>query len=272
MDQIRIKNLEVYAYHGVLPEEREKGQKFYVNASLDTDTRQAGQRDDLRLSVDYGAVCQVIHTAMTERAFRIIEAAAEHVAETVLLRFSNLKSLDLEVYKPDAPIGLPFETVSVRITRGWKQVFLSVGSNLGDKRAQIEHAVLQLQKEPKLRGVTCSSLIETEPYGGVEQDQFLNGAIRLETLLTPMELLELLHRLEQEAGRTREVRWGPRTLDLDILFYEGVVMDRQELTIPHRDLQNRSFVLEPMAELAPYYQHPISGKTILQMLDELRRR
>ena len=93
--------------------------------------------------------------------------------------------------------------------------------------------------------------------------------LKVRTLLYPMELLALLHQIEQGADRERKIRWGPRTLDLDIIFYDNWVVDEKELQIPHIDMQNREFVLKPLAELAPYYRHPITGKTVSQMLQEL---
>src|SRR5699024_2987577 len=115
-----------------------------------------------------------------------------------------------------------------------------------------------------------SSFIVTPPYGGVEQGDFLNGCLELRTRLEPMELLELLHGIESAAGRERLVHWGPRTLDLDILFYDGLVLDSSELTIPHPDMANRAFVLVPLSELAPQLRHPLTKKTVRQMLDELK--
>ena len=109
----------------------------------------------------------------------------------------------------------------------------------------------------------------TKPYGGVEQDDFLNGAMEVRTLLTPEELLAELHRIEAEHGRERVLRWGPRTLDLDIIFYDDLVMDSDELTIPHIDMQNRDFAVDPMAEIAPYKRHPIYGKTMKELKGEL---
>lgn len=109
----------------------------------------------------------------------------------------------------------------------------------------------------------------TEPYGGVEQDDFLNGAIEAETFLSPDALLHKLHAIEQEAGRERKIHWGPRTLDLDILLYDHEIIDTEKLTIPHIDMQNRQFVLEPLSQLAPAYMHPVLHKTISQLLAEM---
>ena len=115
-----------------------------------------------------------------------------------------------------------------------------------------------------------SDYLVTEPYGGVEQDVFLNGALKLRTLLTPEELLDRLHELEQAAHRERIVHWGPRTLDLDILLYDQMIIDTPVLHVPHIDMENRNFVLIPLTELAPYYRHPVLNKTISQLLKELQ--
>lgn len=269
MDEIRIENLEVYAGHGVYEEENRNGQTFFVNVIMYTDVKEAGSRDELSLSTNYGEVCHKIHTCLRENTFQLIEAVAEFTAEQILLAFPLIQALSLEIRKPDAPVGLPFESVSVKICRGWKKAYLAVGSNMGEKAAYIKEAVEKLVQNPKIRKVRMSELLVTKPYGGVEQDDFLNGAMELETLYTPMELLEFLQQTEAEAGRERLVHWGPRTLDLDILFYEDVVSDVPRLMIPHPDMQNREFVLKPLAELCPYYRHPLTGKAVMQMLKEL---
>lgn len=109
----------------------------------------------------------------------------------------------------------------------------------------------------------------TEPYGGVEQDDFLNACLILKTLISPEELLEKLHEIEKEAHRERIIRWGPRTLDLDILLYDDLVMENDELIIPHVEMHMRDFVLKPLSEIAPNVRHPIYKKTISQLLKEL---
>lgn len=270
MDEIRIENLEVYAGHGVLLEENASGQPFFVNVVLYTDTKKAGWEDDLAFSTHYGEVSHLINTYLREHTFRLIEAAAEHTAEQILLRFPRVRSLDLEIRKPRAPIGLPFSSVSVKINRGWKKAYLGIGSNMGDRKGYIGQAKRRLEENPKIRSLRLSELIVTPPYGDVEQEDFLNGAVELETLYSPWELLDFLQLLEKEAHRERTVRWGPRTLDLDLLFFEDFVSDDPRLTVPHPDLHNRRFVLEPLSELCPGYIHPLLGKSIRQLLAEVR--
>ena len=114
--------------------------------------------------------------------------------------------------------------------------------------------------------------METEPYGLTDQAKLLNGCLELKTLLTPEELLAVLNRIEQQAGRERLQHWGPRTLDLDIIFYDRLVCQKKQLCIPHVDMHNREFVLEPLAQLAPYKRHPVYGKTVAEMLADLREK
>ncbi len=269
MDIIKIENLEIYAYHGVYPEENKLGQSFYINAALYTDTRQAGLSDELTHSTNYGEVCHFMTDWMKQHTCKLIEGAAEQLARECLLTFPLVKKLTLEVRKPQAPVGLPFESVSVQIERGWHRAYLAIGSNLGDKEAYMQMGVDGLKSCPDIRVKKVSSFIGTKPYGGVKQDDFLNGCLCIETLLPPGELLKKLHEIEAAAGRVREVHWGPRTLDLDIIFYDDLVYEDEDLIIPHVDMENRRFVLEPMAEIAPNLRHPILKKTMVQLLSQL---
>lgn len=268
MDQICIKNLEVFCNHGVFPEENKLGQKFKISAILYTDTREAGRTDCLEKSIHYGEVCHKIKEFMEGHTYQLIERAAEELAFYLLQNTPNLQALDLEIKKPWAPIGLPLEEVSVRIFRSWHKVYLSIGSNMGDKKAYLEFGKQRLEESPYCQVKKVSDYIQTEPYGVTDQDWFLNGALELDTLLTPEELLDLIHRIEEEAERKRERRWGPRTLDLDIIFYDDLVLDSEELVIPHMDMRNRSFVLEPLAQIAPRKRHPIFNKTVEELKGE----
>ena len=126
-----------------------------------------------------------------------------------------------------------------------------------------------MKKTKGCRIEAVSDYLVTEPYGVTDQDEFLNGVLKMRTLLSPEELLERLHQLEQEANRERIIHWGPRTLDLDILFYDQEIIDTADLHVPHPDMQNREFVLAPMNQIAPYLRHPVLNQTISQLLNIL---
>ena len=269
MDKIHIKNLEVFAKHGVFPEENVLGQKFVVSAVLYTSTREAGKTDDLTKSIHYGDVSHFITEFMEQNTFQLLETAAERLAEELLLKTERLEKICLEIKKPWAPVGLPLETVSVEIERGWHMAYIALGSNLGDKEANLRLGVEGLRSTRGCRVEAVSDFLVTEPYGGVEQDDFLNGAMKIRTLLTPHELLERLHEIEQEAKRERVVRWGPRTLDLDILLYDDLILDEEELHIPHIEMYKRDFVLKPLCQIAPYVRHPVYNRTAAELLAEL---
>lgn len=149
---------------------------------------------------------------------------------------------------------------------------MALGSNLGDRVAYLEEAVRRVGEHPAVTWVRSSSWFETEPVGGPPQGAFLNGAGELRTTLDPWRLLDHLQVVESRLGRTRDVRNGPRTIDLDILTYDSLIMDDGRIQLPHPRLCERAFVLEPLAEIAPHERHPVTGKTFLEHWLELRGR
>lgn len=146
--------------------------------------------------------------------------------------------------------------------------YVALGSNLGNKEENIRQA-LKLLAEQGVEIVQVSTLIATEPYGVLDQPGFCNGVCQVRTDLEPLELLRLLLATEKQMGRVRLRHWGERNIDLDLIFYEDVIMDTQELRLPHPDMQNRDFVLVPMAELAPDLVHPVLKKTMAELKEEL---
>lgn len=268
MDKIIIKDLEIFAKHGVLPEENKLGQKFLVSAVLYLDTRSAGKSDKIEDSVNYASVAHMLKTEMENKTFQLLEAVAEHLCKAILVLYSKVRKVDLEIKKPWAPIGLPLKTVSVAITRSWHEAYIGLGSNMGDREAYLAQAIMALDDIDGCVIRTPSNYFETKPYGVLDQPDFLNGVVLVDTLLSPQELLEQMQEIEAQAGRERTIHWGPRTLDLDLLLYDDEILETDTLCVPHDDIQNRRFVLEPMAEIAPYKHHPILGLTMRQLWEK----
>ncbi len=144
-------------------------------------------------------------------------------------------------------------------------VYLGLGTNLGDRRRNLEAAIRALP--PQVLVKTQSKLYETPAWGYEDQPAFLNAAVKAETELEPEELLAYLKGLEVRLGRTATFRWGPRLIDMDILFYDDLIREAPTLVIPHPHLHERAFVLVPMMDIAPDLVHPVTGKTIRQMLE-----
>lgn len=252
-----------------MEEENVLGQMFEVSVTLYTNTREAAKTGELTKTIHYGEVCQRIYDFMKKHTYQLIETAAENMAQDLLLHFPNLKKVKLTIYKPWAPIGLPLETVAVTIKRKWHEAYIALGSNMGDKEKFLNDAVAALDELAECKVIANADYKETKPYGYENQDNFLNGCVKIETLLSPQELLEKLHMIENQANRKREIHWGPRTLDLDIIFYDNKIIQEPDLIIPHCDMENREFVLEPLAQLAPYKKHPVNQQTVMQMLQNL---
>lgn len=271
-DRILLTGMRFYGYHGVFPEEATLGQAFSVDVELHADLREAGEKDEIRKTVDYGKVYMTVKSIVEGERFKLIEALAEAVAERVLKEHHNAREVVVRVHKPKAPIPGPIDGVTVEIRRKrTTRVYLSLGSNLGDRLGQLAEALRRLERVPGVRLDGVSGVYETAPQGKTDQPEFLNCAAAVETDLDPLALLEAIHRVERRMGRLRAERWGPRTIDLDILLYGTQVVKLPGLTVPHPRLGERAFVLVPLLELLerPDARPTPDAAALRRMLDTL---
>jgi len=268
MDKIYINGLEIFANHGVLEAEKVLGQKFIVSAELGLDLRVAGRFDDLGESVNYAEVCDGITKRMKEEPVGLIETCAEKIASYILRKFRRVKSVRVAVEKPWAPIGHSLRTVSVEIFRKRAKVYLGLGSNMGDTKQYLDTALEKINNAD-IRVTACSSYHKTKPVSDIPQDDYLNCVAEAETILTPQELIKFLLQVEFELGRVRNERWGPRTIDIDVLTYDNLITDDKDIILPHPRMHERLFVLIPFCELNPYYVHPLLNQRVVDIQSKL---
>jgi dihydroneopterin aldolase/2-amino-4-hydroxy-6-hydroxymethyldihydropteridine diphosphokinase len=264
MDQIVLTGIAGTGYHGVLDVERRDGQQFVVDVVMDVDLAPAGASDELADTVNYAEVAGDVVALIEGEPLDLIEALAERIASTVLTR-PLVEAVEVVVHKPQAPVGHPFTDVQVRIRRERETpVVIALGSNLGESGETLHDAAVALFGLIDIDAV--SPLVETDPVGGPDQPAYLNAVVTGTTSLAPRALLRFLHDIERAHGRTRDVRWGPRTLDLDLIQYgdpafnTDVQMDDPALTLPHPRAHERAFVLVPWVEADPEATLRVGGE------------
>lgn len=267
--RILIDGYELTGCHGVNPEEKSLPQRFVFSAQLDFDLTEAAETDDVDKTVSYAAVCKVIKAFFGESSRDLVETLALGAARRIMLAFPRLVRAAVTVAKPDAPMKGKFDSVGVTAEVKRSVAYVGMGSSLGDRHAYLDKAKELIREDPLVLSVRESARTETAPYGGAAKNAFINSALRVETLHTSEGLLGLLMRVERECGRTREVHWGDRTLDLDLLLFGDEVRSEGDLILPHPEMTRREFVLAPLADIAPHAVHPLSGKRVSELLSEL---
>jgi len=219
MDEIKIRGLEISACHGVKDFEKIDRQPFIFDADIKTSFFAAAQTDDLNLTVNYSKICALITEITQGNTFALIEKLAYECAFAIFERFERVEGVSLTVWKPKAPMKRKFENVGVSVSLKREKAYLSLGSSMGDRQGYINKALKLLSKERGITVLKVSDCIETAPYGGVAQNGFLNCAAAVSVLLTPHNLLDVIHKIESACERDRKERWGDRTLDIDIVFF-----------------------------------------------------
>lgn len=266
-DQIVLKGISAKGHHGVLDFEKRDGQTFVVDVTMHVDLAPAGTSDDLADTVNYAEVAGDVVALIEGDSLDLIEALASRIADRVLAR-PLVEAVEVVVHKPEAPVGHPFTDVRVRVTRERQsQVVIAMGSNIGDSIETLHDAAISLYGLIDI--VEVSPVVETDPVGGPDQPAYLNAVVTGTTHLAPASLLAGLHDIERAHGRTREVRWGPRTLDLDLVQYgdpvfdTDIVMDSPTLTLPHPRAHERGFVLIPWLQA--------DSEAVLRVSGQVRR-
>ena len=245
MDRVIIDDLRVLTVIGALPHEREMAQPIRIDLSIGLDLRDAGRSDELHDTVHYGLVCERVSELVRGSKDVLLERLAAKVAD-VVLEFDLVEVVDVKLTKLRPPIAEDVQSTSVAITRlraeaaapplEDHEVVVALGSNLGELG----------------NVVAMSQVFETAPVGGPDgQGAYLNMVVKVQTSLDPYAFIRRCQRIEANALRQRVVHWGPRTLDVDVLFYDDVHITSEKLTVPHPRIGERRFVLTPLSEVAP---------------------
>jgi len=264
-DHIAVQGISAHGRHGVLEWEKQLGQRFVVDLDLEVDLSRAGGSDDLAHTVNYAEVAADVVGILAGEPLDLIEAVAQRIADAAL-RYPLVEAVDVTVHKPEAPVGVPFTDVSVHIRRPRDvPVVVAMGANLGDAGSTLAAAVAALARVDGVRVDRVSPLFETDPVGGPDQPVYLNAVLLAHTRLAPHRLLAALHQVEADHGRVRDIRWGARTLDLDLVQYGDpttggdVVSGDPDLALPHPRAHERAFVLAPWAAVDPEARLRVQG-------------
>lgn len=265
-DRISLLGVRARGFHGVLAEEKQAGQDFVVDVVLHLDLAPAGTSDDLTRTVSYAEVGADVVARIEGPSLDLIESLAEQVAGDALAR-PGVHTVEVTVHKPSAPVGVPFGDVAVTIERSRRvPVVIALGANLGDAATRLDAALDDLAGD--LVEVRRAPFVTTDPVGGPDQPRYLNSVALARTALTPGALLDRLHAVEARHGRVREVRWGARSLDLDLVQYGDpetggdVVSDDPHLTLPHPRAHERGFVLAPWVRVDPGARLRVAGDVV----------
>lgn len=303
LDQIQLVGLTARGHHGVYESERIAGQEFGVDLVLHLNTRPAAAGDDLSRTVHYGELAVAVAEVVRGPAVDLIETLAERIAR-VALSDLRIAAVDVAVHKPSAPIPEQFGDVVVRIRRHRSEftalttvegapppdvaagaveerlataparpvrAVLALGTNLGDRRALLAAAVADLAATEGIRVTAVSPVVETAPVGGPDQPDYLNAVVVVETTLSPHGLLDAAQAVEAGHGRVRTIRWGPRTLDIDLLAYGDLLAEGARLVLPHPRAHERGFVLVPWSAVDPEAVLPGagSGRTVRELAEKV---
>ncbi|MDR1992336.1 MAG: 2-amino-4-hydroxy-6-hydroxymethyldihydropteridine diphosphokinase [Nitrososphaerota archaeon] len=280
MDKILVVGVKAWGKHGVLGFEKEYAQAFTVDVEIGADISKSCLSDDLEDTINYAGVYDIIRSVIEAQSFALVERLSYVIIEKIFAFDSRIQRIKIRIIKNKAPLEGQIDGVGVEIeknrTPDWIQplaaktdstpssspkmglqtekkgrykTVLSLGSNIGDKKQNIQTAIEMLTESENIIVLNKSKLYETEPVGYIEQENFYNAAILVETVLNPFELYNKIKDIENNLGRKKTFKWGPRPIDIDIIAYEGCIINTKGLTVPHKEYMQRAFVLKPISDM-----------------------
>ncbi len=270
MNEIKIDRIKFRANHGVFAFEKEQGQEFYLSINIKTNFEETLFNDDLKNTIHYGLISEDAVLFLQQNTFDLIETAIYRLSNFLFSKYNEIEELELEIFKPNAPVDLEFKDISVKVRHKRNSVFIALGSSIGKKDDYFDKAIKMLKETIGVYKIKESNRYKSLPLGDTAKEEFLNSVIEIETILSPFKLLEVLNEIEDSLDRKRDIKWGDRTIDLDILFYNDEIICKDNLIIPHPEVRNRDFVLKPMMDLNKNFISPLDKKRIIDLYNELK--
>lgn len=261
-----LSNLEFYGYHGYFPEENVLGQRFKVSIEAYGELSLSHTSGDLDDSVSYVDIFDVVKEVFYSKKYKILEQLGYDIGKAIIAKFFRIKSVQVLVMKPEVPIPVTCDYFGIQQEIKRETIaYLGLGSNLGDREGYLNSAIHQLDFHKEIEVTKTSKVYETDPFGYEDQGMFLNMVVEVKTSLSPRALLKYCNHIESNLLRQRDVKWGPRTIDVDILTYEDYTSDEEILTLPHPGVTQRAFVLLPLKDVVEA-DFSINGKNIDEMI------
>ena len=292
MFKIIIKNLNLFGYHGVKESEKEDGQNFCFNIEILLGASDFPDTDDLEDTLNYSGVIELIKNINSSRSFNLLETLSRTIASRIMEMSSMAERVTVKIEKTSPPIKENLESVGVECVLdrrnlknngksdnkngsesepepGEVDVYMSLGSNIGNKESNLRKAVELINRNPNINIIKVSSIYETEPMYLKDQDYFYNIVLlaKVNSKISPFEMMGFLKGIEYGMGRKRvEKKYGPRIIDIDLLYYGKMFMESDFLTIPHPAIEKRKFVLVPLSEIAPGFT--VKGENIENFIEK----
>ncbi len=283
MFKILIKNFNLFGYHGVREEEKRNGQNFRFNIEVSLGRDNLIRNDCLEDTLNYSEIINIIKDINNQNRFNLLETLSKTIAGRIMEMSPMIGKVKVRVEKTAPPIKDNLESVGVEymldrknLEEGKKgklkdskvDVYMSLGSNIENRENNLRKAVDLINKNPNIGILKVSSIYETEPMYVKNQNYFYNIVLRAQVngKVSPFEILGFLKGIEFSFGGKKDKRYGPRIIDIDLLYYGEMSVESDFLTIPHPRIEERKFVLIPLGEIAPEFK--IKGKSIKKIIDE----